>query len=318
METLRGRGGTEVDKALKFRPYHDGEREVQRRAGVGDLALRTAKVIRPEIPSAAREFLLEQPMAVAASVGADGGVWASLLTGEPGFLAAVDERTVRVGVSPAPGDPLADDLGDGAPVGLLAIDLSNRRRMKAKGTARLLPGGGFELRTERVYALCPKYIQAREWELRDDAGEGRARGPERGEVLTPRQRRWISRADTFFVATFHPETGADASHRGGFPGFVEVLDERTLAWPDYRGNRMFNTLGNLAENPRAGLLFVDFETGDTLQLAGEASVAWCEGRVAPRPGAERAVRFRVHQVLETPAAGKLRWRFREYSPFNPA
>lgn len=113
--------------AKAMRPYHDGEREVQRRAGVGDLALKTAKVIGSTIPPAAWEFLTEQPMAVVASIGEEESVWASLLTGKPGFMAAEDERTVSVGAEPMRGDPLTENLAagkPGAPVGLLAIETS--------------------------------------------------------------------------------------------------------------------------------------------------------------------------------------------------
>ena len=297
--------------------YHRGELEVQERAGVREMAARVGKVIRPFVPSAARGFLLEQPMAVVASVDDGGRPWASLLVGEPGFVRAPDERTVAIDARPLPGDPLRDNLRDGAEVGLLAIDLETRRRMKAKGVvARVLPNGGFEVRTERVYALCPKYIQARAWEFAADptVPEGNAK---RGRALTGEQRARIIRADTFFVASFHPETGADASHRGGRPGFVEVADEGTLLWPDYVGNKMFNTLGNISENPRAGLLFADFEGGDTLQLTGEARVVWDPESAARFAGAERLVEFRVEEAIEIADASPLRWRFLEYSPFNP-
>ena len=93
--------------------------------------------------------------------------------------------------------------------------------------------------------------------------------------------------------------GADASHRGGRPGFAEVAyGGRQLTFPDYRGNRMFQTLGNLTINPRAGLLFVDWETGSTLQLTGRAQIVWDAQAVAPRPGAERLVEVTVGAVRE--------------------
>lgn len=296
-------------------PYHPGELEVQERAGVGEMAARVGKVISPFVPPAARGFLLEQSMVVVASVDGSGQPWASMLTGEPGFLRAPDERTVRVDARPLPGDPLADALREGAEVGVLAVDLETRRRMKAKGAvARVLPDGGFEVRTERVYALCPKYIQAR---TREPGGAPVSADARRSGALTEGQRGRIARADTFFVASFHHETGTDASHRGGMPGFVEVADGRTLLWPDYVGNKMFNTLGNLAENSKAGLLFVDFEGGGTLQLTGEAKIIWDAESAARFAGAERLVEFRVEEAIEIRGASPLRWRFLEYSPFNP-
>ncbi|MBZ0252214.1 MAG: pyridoxamine 5'-phosphate oxidase family protein, partial [Candidatus Methylomirabilis sp.] len=125
------------------------------------------------------------------------------------------------------------------------------------------------------------------------------------------------RADTFFIATAHAEGGADASHRGGMPGFVRVESERDLWMPDYFGNFMFQTLGNLEVDPRAGLLFVDFETGATLQLTGEARVLWDDPRIAATPGAERIVAFRAEEIVETPNAFPFAWAFEGWSPHNP-
>ena len=144
-----------------------------------------------------------------------------------------------------------------------------------------------------------------------------ARASSRSDSLGEDLQHWIGRADTFFVASAHPEGGADASHRGGFPGFVRVVDGRTLTWPDYDGNRMFNTLGNLVENPRAGLLFLDFENGRTLQLSGTASASWDPERAAEYPGAQRLVDLALEEAVVTDNATALRWRFLDYSPENP-
>jgi hypothetical protein len=111
------------------------------------------------------------------------------------------------------------------------------------------------------------------------------------------------------VATVHPD-GADASHRGGHPGFLRVDSPRELSWRDYAGNAMFLTLGNLAADPRAGLLILDWTTGTTLQLTGEAHTEF-------EPDGARVVRFRIAEAVETPAALPLRWSAPEYSPANP-
>jgi len=297
--------------------YHRGEIEVQRRAGVRGTAERVGNSIHPTIPPAARRFLAEQPMVVVGSVGAGGRVWASLLTGEPGFLAALDERTVKIAAAPVPGDPLAESLElSGAEVGLISVDLATRRRVRLNGQAERRPEGIY-VRARQVYANCPKYIQAREWETvagEQPAGWGRVT---RAGALNEEQRRRMSRADTFFIASAYPEGGTDASHRGGLPGFVRFLSEDTLEFPDYSGNTMFNTLGNIAANPNAGLLFVDFESGGTLQLSGRARVVWDPERAAAFAGAERVVEFDVEDVVETEGAVPLRWRFGGYSPFNP-
>ena len=98
---------------------------------------------------------------------------------------------------------------------------------------------------------------------------------------------------------------------------VTVVDPNTLIWPDYLGNKMFNTLGNIAANPKAGLLFLDFDTGSTSQLIGEAHVIWDASEIAKHDGAERLVSYRIEQVVEIENRLPLRWEFESYSPFNP-
>ena len=142
-----------------------------------------------------------------------------------------------------------------------------------------------------------------------------------GTGLTDAQRARIAAADTLFIATAHPGSGADASHRGGEPGFVRpargAAGEDVLVFPDHPGNNMFNTFGNLAASPAAGLLFVDFGGGPTLQLTGTAEVLWEPEEFAVFPGARRAVRFHVAGALETAHGTGPRWRLFQRSPFNP-
>jgi predicted pyridoxine 5'-phosphate oxidase superfamily flavin-nucleotide-binding protein len=254
-------------------------------------------------------------MVVVGSTGVNGRVWASLITGEPGFLRVIDGRTLRIDASPVPSDPLDENLQPGMNVGLISIDLSSRRRMRLNGKAEWRPEGLY-VEAEQVYGNCPKYIQARELE---SAGGSTSIAPgsvRRAEILTDEQRHLISSSDTFFVASAHPDGGVDASHRGGPPGFVRFLAEDTLAFPDYCGNNTFNTLGNIAANPKTGLLFVDFERGGILQLSGEAWVVWDPARATEFAGARRVVEFRTEEIVEN--AVPLRWRFVTYSPFDPA
>jgi len=301
-------------------PFHPGELEVQARAGVSGMAARIGNGIHPTIPAAARDFLADQPFAVVGSVAVDGRVWASLLTGAPGFMRAWDERTVRLDAAPAPGDPLADNLRANPEVGMLVIEPASRRRMRLNGTASVRPDGGLQVSTRQVYANCPKYIQARAVAGAAGAGEPspRTAGARRGAALTADQRAWIAGADTFFIASAHPKGGADASHRGGNPGFVRVAGPRRLVFPDYAGNSMFNTLGNITANPRAGLLFLDFEQGRTLQVSGRARVIWDARHAADVAGAERLVEVDVEETIERADSRPLHWRFIDYSRFNPA
>ncbi len=296
--------------------YHAGELGVQARAGVQEEAQQSERVIKTTMKPVAQEFLGQQPMAFVASVDAEGGVWASVVAGPPGFMVAVDEGTIRIGTALTMSDPLHDNLRVNSDVGLLIIEFAKRRRMRVNGRAELQPDGSFYVHAQQVYANCPKYIQARRFEVITSA-EQNTSDVSRTDRLTAKQEQWITQADTFFIASAHPEGSADASHRGGNPGFVTVVDPNTLIWPDYLGNKMFNTLGNIAANPKAGLLFLDFDTGSTLQLTGEANIIWDAAQIAKYKGAERLLSYRIEQVVEIENRLPLRWEFESYSPFNP-
>lgn len=290
--------------------FHAGELAVQERAGARDQARAVARGFRTEMPDAARAFLAEQVLAVVAAADAEGRPWAVLRTGEPGFLRALDARTLALDAQPPAGDPLAEAFVEERAAGVLVIDLATRRRMRAHGAALAQRGGGLRLGVEQVYSNCPKYVQARDARRAADGPAPGAGGARRSHALDEAQRRWIAAADTFFIATRHPVAGADASHRGGEPGFVRVAGER-LTWRDYPGNGLFQTLGNLQVDPRAGLVFPDFDAGHALHVSGAARVLWDD-----RTG-ERSVQLDVERVVQIQDATPLRFRLRERSPFNP-
>jgi uncharacterized protein len=281
--------------------YHDGEREAQRRSGVVEAAARLERFARSEMPPPAQSFLREQQLAIVASADGTGRLWASALSGPRGFLEAVNPRTLRVRSRPAAGDPLERALEQDMPVGLLVIDLHGRRRMRVNGNGRWIAEDELEVSTEEVYSNCPRYIRPREPDRTLRAVPGAAT---RSTRLGARARALIATADTLFIATRHPERGNDASHRGGEPGFVRLSGAPDgadlLRMPDYAGNNMFNTLGNLLVEPRAGLLFPDFERGDALLLTGRAEPVWGE--------AGRELVFCVEEARELPGALRHRWR----------
>lgn len=289
---------------------------MQRRAGVADTADRVSNSIHTEIPPRAQAFLPEQPFAVLASRDAAGRVWASIVYGAPSFLRAPSAGLLEIDAAPVVGDPLAENLTVGAPIGALAIDLATRRRMRVNGRVERA-SSPIRVAVDECFANCPKYIQQREL-VTEDRVAPLASTPQQAPALSLGQQLRIARADTFFIASGHGATGLDASHRGGAPGFIEVLDERRIAWPDYSGNSMFQTLGNLATEPRAGIIFVDFATGDLLQLSGHARVDFDPARAALFAGAERVVDFEIDAVRETPGAVPLRSYEVEASPFNPS
>jgi predicted pyridoxine 5'-phosphate oxidase superfamily flavin-nucleotide-binding protein len=283
--------------------FHEGELSVQEKAGVRAQAGRLAKIVLPLVPAAAEEFLTSLPFVVVGSSDDDGAVWASILTGERGFVRLYDANTIELGASFAAGDPLASSLARARSVGVLAIELATRARVRINGEG-VLADKGLTLRVAEFYGNCPHYIHSREVTPNVPSASSPVA---RSRELTAQQRDMIAAADTLFVASRHPSRGADASHRGGDVGFVHVLGPAELLVPDYPGNNMFNTLGNLASDPRAGILFIDFASGRTLQLTGTGEVVWDRALLEALPGAARAVRLAIREVVENPNGTSLRW-----------
>jgi predicted pyridoxine 5'-phosphate oxidase superfamily flavin-nucleotide-binding protein len=291
---------------------HPGEQAVQRKAHEGGPGW-GSPMFGPEIPLGFVPFLRAQQMLVLAGADDAGAVWSTVVAGRPGFVRPVDDRTIIVDALPAPGDPLRHAFGAGRDIGVLALHPQTRRRVRVNGVARR-EGDGLVIRTEQVLGNCPKYLQTRA--VTGMAGTPGG-DPRTGDDLSDDQRRWIESADTFFIASRSAGHGADSSHRGGMPGFVTVTGPRTLRWPDYTGNQFYMTLGNLELDPAAGLLFLDWENGHTLQLTGTARVDWDPASAAAYPGALRVVEFAVDRVVQIDAASPLRWEFLGFSRSNP-
>ncbi|WP_310741837.1 pyridoxamine 5'-phosphate oxidase family protein [Microbispora sp. H13382] len=293
--------------------HHEGEQAVQKRAGEGHAGWGSPMfddVIQPGFA----DFLRRQRMLVLGAADPGGAVWASLVTGDPGFADPVGHHNLVVAALPVAGDPLEHAFETERAVGTLAIEPQTMRRIRVNGVARRHEDR-LHLRTEQVLGNCPKYLRQRVL-LEDDPGSVRPAAASRAD-LGPRQQRWIAEADTFFIASHSPEHGADASHRGGEPGFVTVEGPRRLSWPDYVGNSFYMTLGNLHLNPSCGLLFPDWEQGHTLQLTGRARVDWDTRRSAALPGALRIVEFDVERAVEIRHATALRWGPGAFVPLRP-
>ena len=137
------------------------------------------------------------------------------------------------------------------------------------------------------------------------------------DTINERFQRFIEQRDMFFIATAGEDGWPEASYKGGDPGFVRVIDERTIAFPVYNGNGMFLTAGNLAANPRIGLLFIDWATGTRLRLSGHASIQFDDPLLAGYPGAQFVVRVRAREVFANCKRYVHRMQRTERSPFVP-
>lgn len=295
-------------------PFHAGELTVQERAGVREkVAVAGARLIRDWMPEQHRELFQKLPTLLVGSLDAERRPWASVLAGSPGFIAAPDERHLHIAARPLSGDPLADTLRDGAPLGLLGLEPQTRRRNRLNGSVVAHGDTAFTVRVEQSFGNCPQYIQAREPRRVDDPPGATQR---LGATLNDAARALVERADTLFIASAF-DGGVDVSHRGGKPGFVRVDAVRgartTLTLPDFRGNNLFNTLGNIAANPRAGLLFIDPDRGDLLQLTGDAEIVWDGPEVQAFDGAQRLLRVHIVDARWRPAALPLRWSAPEFA-----
>lgn len=293
-------------------PFHEGERRVQERLGVRESIEPWArKVVRPFLPEQHRQFYARLPFMVVAARDASSRPWATILASEPGLVASPDPRSLHLGALPPRGDALAGGLRSGDDVGLLGIELETRRRNRVNGRVTGRDAQSFALAVAQSFGNCPQYITERRWY------RAPAREPEaeviRGAALSSRHAALIRRADTFFIATGfrgggHSDSyGMDASHRGGAAGFVRVGDSRRLVFPDYAGNNHFNTLGNLLMDPRVGLLFVDFERGDLLQITGRARIDWGSEAVERVASAQRLVEVDIDEVVFAEGALPIRW-----------
>lgn len=298
----------------KLSTWHEGEKFIQEKVGVAERMEGVGqRVIRDFMPDQHREFYGQLPFMVLGSVDAEGDAWATVIEGRPGFMHSPSPTTLDIAARPDPLDPAARGMVDGAPVGLLGIELHTRRRNRMNGVLSPLDDG-FRVEVDQSFGNCPRYIQLRDVSF--------AREPQlafTGQIEEPGEidaaaRKLIEAADAFYVATYvdrEARRQVDVSHRGGKPGFVRVGKDGLLTIPDFNGNLFFSTLGNIHLNGKAGLLFVDYENGDVLQMTGDAEVIFDSPEIAAFQGAERLWSFRARRIVRRPGALALRWAFQQ-------
>jgi ferredoxin-NADP reductase/predicted pyridoxine 5'-phosphate oxidase superfamily flavin-nucleotide-binding protein len=291
-------------------PFHKGEVAVQEKLGVRGIEQWARKVVRNHFPPQHQEFYSAMPFLVVAGRDAEDRPWATILEGEDGFISSPTNTTLRLSTTLAKGDALAAAFIDNAEMGVLGIELATRRRNRVNGKISDASDDGFTFNVSQSFGNCQQYITPREWHRVEDAAPAPA---QTSNSLDAEQTSQLANADTFFIASGYkglpdaPTTGLDASHRGGTPGFVQIIDGQKIRFPDYSGNNHFNTLGNLVLDQRVGLTFVDFENGGLLQLSGTAVIEWDTPDIALFPGALRLITINIEKVVEVPSALKTRW-----------
>jgi predicted pyridoxine 5'-phosphate oxidase superfamily flavin-nucleotide-binding protein len=301
-------------------PFHEGERAVQEQTGERDIAVSHGRLIADRMPAGAKHFIAQQNYCALGWASPNGDIWASFLAGPEGFVAGDDEGAMlRLRLSNENGaltkTPPFSGLLQGDQLGALFIEFSTRRRLRVNGQVTMLSDDEMYLTVAEAFPNCPKYIQRRE--LVEQPATTKPTQVLEGGSLSGDLVNWIRGADTFFVASAYPDGPVDVSHRGGKPGFIQLRDD-ALHVPDYPGNSMFGTLGNFAANPRAGLVFFDYETNRQLQLTGEVNLNLSAGEVDGETGGTgRWWTFRPHKWIVSPLNRSFSWGLADVSPFNP-
>ncbi|AVJ29064.1 pyridoxamine 5'-phosphate oxidase family protein [Achromobacter spanius] len=304
-----------AETSTKLPTWHEGERFIQEKIGVAErMEVVGQRVVRDYMPDQHRDFYAQLPFIVLGSVDAEGDAWATFLEGRPGFMSSPTPTTLDIAARPDATDPAGRGMIEGAPVGLLGIEMHTRRRNRMNGVVSTGVDGGFRVSVDQSFGNCPRYIQLRDFTFVRDPGAPASVQAEELAAIDPETRALIEKSDAFFVASYaerEDRRQVDVSHRGGKAGFVRVHQDGTLTIPDFNGNLFFATLGNILLNGKAGLLFVDFETGDMLQMTGEAEVILDSPDIAAFQGAERLWTFRAHRIVRRRGGLALRWTFQE-------
>lgn len=234
--------------------YHAGQLAVQAEANSRDLADRMAQWVGP-----AGEFAERADMLVFAMPESDGHLRFAVISGPAPLATATGTSGIRIHAARPP------HFSDG-PVGGLAINLGEARRVRLNGTLRLDADGAL-LTVQEAFTLCRKYLAPSR-----GLGPGVYAGPASMEELTPNDP-WIisvlEAAETTFLGSISPDGAPDVAHRGGPAGFLSFdPTTRMLAWPEYLGDGVFKSAGNVRATAELALLIPDLASGDAIVLRG--------------------------------------------------
>ncbi|QUS38187.1 2Fe-2S iron-sulfur cluster binding domain-containing protein [Tardiphaga alba] len=302
---------TDQHTLTKLDIWHPGEKAIQTAVGVSDYMDELGKrIVRDYMPAQHRDFYAQIPFIAVGSVDASGDAWAMLAVGKPGFISSPTEHALDIDVARDPSDPASEGMREGNAIGILGIGFDTRRRNRVNGLIGHSLNGALHFEVDQSFGNCPRYIALRDYEFARDPKEIFAGDVEDKTALDAHAREMIETADMFFVASYaerEDRRQVDVSSRGGKAGFVRVAEDGTLTIPDFAGNLFFATLGNILLNGKAGLMFADYETGDVLQVTGDATVVLESPEIAAFQGAERLWTFKPRRVVFRRGVLALRW-----------
>ncbi|KAJ5136587.1 Riboflavin synthase-like beta-barrel [Penicillium atrosanguineum] len=315
-------------------PWHDGEERMHR-------LMRVPSMDNPAVPFLSANggyFLTKAPLLAVGTVDSQGRPWTSLWGGKAGFAGPVAESIIGLKtlvdstydpvVKVLLGSQAIDEAGasrqsPGNMISGLAIDLEYRRRWKLFG--RMVAGSLDEelgqaqlaVHIEESLGNCPKYLNKKHVVPVRPAPTLISDSPQ----LPAAAIELLTRTDTIFVSSRHGTSDMDTNIRGGPPGFVRVESNNgnaVLVYPEYSGNRLYQTLGNLQTTPLAGYVVPDFETGNVLYVTGRTEVLVGQDAAAILPRSKLAVRVTVTAAFFVERGLAFRGNPGEPSPYNPA
>ncbi|WP_299244234.1 pyridoxamine 5'-phosphate oxidase family protein [uncultured Aquimarina sp.] len=306
---------------MKKSHFHKGELEIQKKYNISHNPRLAERMLKDHIMDQLIPFIEQQSTIIVSTTDANTNIWASMLIGDKGFVKVKTSKQIDIHLDQLKStqtEILFKNILAESKIGMLFIDTATRSRYRLNGYATL-HSDKIEVTVSEAYPNCPKYIQQRIPVLSEEPSE---LGVEelKGTTLNNIHKQWIKNADTFFLGSMNANRDMDASHRGGATGFIEILDDGTLKIPDYVGNNLFNTLGNFVQVPKAGLLFIDFEKGHSLQLSGETELFFDQegtNDLEKTMGTGRYWLFRTIQWIQTEFHNQIDWKLISFSPFNP-
>ncbi|MFC3559069.1 pyridoxamine 5'-phosphate oxidase family protein [Pedobacter jamesrossensis] len=289
--------------------FHEGELYVQRITGEDLTAQRNCSMVQEVLNTGMEMYIKDISTFFVSSKDSSGNLWASIISGKKAFLTISNHTNLILDTNMLlsdPGDVFWKNITLDTNIGMLFIDLQTRRRLRINGKTTVA-GNIINIAIEQCFPNCPKYIQRRQ--ILSSASNNAGLG----ESLIE----WIKNADTCFVASASSKSEMDVSHRGGHSGFILFESENVLIVPDYTGNSMFNTLGNFFVNPAAGMLFIDFSNGNTLQLSGTAELHLQNDENPFVDKATRYWKFYISRKILKNSVPGFSANFIDFSPFNP-
>lgn len=298
-------------------PFHQGELDVQKLTGEQAIASRLSKLIQGSIPARTVDFIRQHFLIWVGIEDRNGILWAFPLFGSPGFINPNKEKEIEIDLEESFSipDKWRSTLQKGKAIGCLLIDFSTRNRIRINGFIREISEKKLLIDVQQAYPNCPKYIRKREIQGKPEFCKFTLKSS--GTELNEQTRKIINCSETAFVASLGLN-GADVSHRGGERGFIKGHLPNKILVPDYKGNSMFNTLGNFKVNPRGGLMIVDFSQGYFLQLFGEINIFFDkEASILNIGGTNRYWELKIHTWHLFQLESNFIWNELDFSVYNP-